>query len=241
MNWKKFITGLIIASAALAIVLIALIAYLAYEPGNTSKKGKADSLKINTNIHKDSPIPLRDVYYEPTVEITQAELYKFEWDRLQKNELMVTVDSLKRIENYLRDSIKGNAARLSLFQDSILRANANAKNSIAERDNLRDTVARYRDEVRVSRAKKISSDKNNGPEDKSMQAKLDTAKNSTFKDFAKMYESANAASVAKILEQLNERDAAKILKLMNKKKSGKVLEAMKPENAAAIILLGVGQ
>jgi flagellar motility protein MotE (MotC chaperone) len=42
------------------------------------------------------------------------------------------------------------------------------------------------------------------------------------------------------LERLD-KEICRILKMMNKKKAGKIIEAMKPENAAAILLLGIGQ
>lgn len=241
MNWRQLIIGIIIASAVFALIIGGFIAVVEYKPEMLGIKDPSDTTKVVEKIELPKPVPIRTVHIEPTVEISQAELLNFEWQVIRKDELYISIDSLKRIEKYLRDSIKANSQTIYRYKDSVKRANYNADKAMKLKQELSDSLAQISENLRKTKDKQSTAQKRIENYEQMLEAKIDTASKSNFITFAKMYDNTNPKEVAGILEQLDERDAAKILKLMNRKKAGKVLEAMKPENAAAVLLLGVGQ
>lgn len=246
MTWRQLIIGIIIVSVLFALIMLGLLGVLKYKPELIGIRSGADSTIVEQPIKEipaemPKPEPLKFVHIEPTVEISKAQLYLFEWEVHKKNELMVKFDSLKRIEKYLRDSLKSNDNTLRAFKDSLSRAYKNADKAIKNKDDMQDSLSKVNEALKLANNRYETAQKRIENYENMLEARIDTASKINFETFAKIYDNTRPQEVAGILEQLDERDAAKILKLMNKKKAGKVLEAMKPENAAAILLLGVGQ
>lgn len=244
MNMRQLIIGIIIVSAVFALIMAGIIGVFKYKPELIGIKDKSDTTKvkkIEKPVKKETPVILHDVYYEPTVEISQEMLEKLELGLLKNDDYIVKIDSLKNIEKYLRDSLKSGYSKEMAYRDSLKRSMSNFSNILKEKNFLSDSLSRTAGLVKSANEKYENAKKRIENYESLMESRIDTASRSNFETFAKIYENSKPAEVARILEQLDERDAAKILKKMSRKKAGKVLESMKPENAAAILLLGVGQ
>jgi flagellar motility protein MotE (MotC chaperone) len=201
-----------------------------------------DTMKVAEPIAPPEPEVIEDTAYtEPKVELTvsdfdayQSEKIKGAILRYQNSQNMLRqqklMDSLSIVMkniavardsvNRFRDSVSKGANYVKYLNDSLARLSA-MYNNIAKENANSKTMLKEREKV--------------------FDKKIDSLKAKNFDEFAKIYNNSNPRDVAKILEQLDERDAALILKKMQKKKAGKVLEAMLPENAAAIMVLGVGE
>ena len=247
MTFRQLIIGIIIVSAFFAFIMLSLIAVIQYKPHWIGFQGEiSDSLSVDDKISEEieklpPPVPLKYVHIEPTVEISQSELYHIE-SKLQKyREILIKFDSLLNTEKFLRDSLKKNAEIIVLYGDSLKRAINNINKAHDIKDLLNDSINTLNNLLNRANDRLDIAQKRIENYESLLESRVDTASQSNFITFAKIYDNSQPQEVAKILELLDERDAAKILKLMNRKQAGKVLEAMKPENAAAILLLGVGQ
>lgn len=241
MTWKQLLIGIIVVSGVLSLLMLGMIGIIKYRPDLLGIRDTADTTK-NVQIQKPRNIrPIRPVYIEPTVQISQKELAFFENELIKKNEIFIKNDSLLRIEKYLRDSIKNIYETIKFYQDSTKRANSIAENSLSKVKSLEDSITALQNQLKKLNEKYELAQKRIDTYQKLMEQKVDSSAKINFETFAKIYENSRPQEVAAILERLDERDAARILKMMNKKKAGKIIEAMKPENAAAILLLGAGQ
>ncbi|MCX8010036.1 MAG: hypothetical protein N3A61_02690, partial [Ignavibacteria bacterium] len=232
----------IIVSSVLAILMGGLIGVIKYRPDLLGIKDNKDTTKIQ-KVDKPKKIikPLKSVYIEPTVQISKKQLAFFENEVIKKNELSIKIESLVRIERYLRDSLKNIAETIRFHQDSVKRANSIAEKSEKDAKDLQDSLIKKEIEIKKLTEKYSLAQKRIENYQKMLEERIDSSAKINFEVFAKIYENSKPQEVAAILERLDERDAARILKMMNKKKAGKIIEAMKPENAAAILLLGIGQ
>jgi len=241
MTWKQLLIGIIIVSVVLSLLMLGLIGVIKYRPDLLGIKEQIDTAKITQNQKPKKIQPLKPVYIEPTVHISQKQLAFFEKEAILKNELMIKNDSLLKLEKFLRDSIKTIFETIRFYQDSTKRANFVAENAIKKQQNISDSLNRLQNELSKLKARLELAERRKEQYQKMLENKVDSVSKINFETFAKIYENSKPQEVAAILERIDERDAARILKLMNRKKAGKIIEAMKPENAAAILLLGAVQ
>jgi flagellar motility protein MotE (MotC chaperone) len=178
------------------------------------------------------------INYEPTYEITKEKLSEFE-KRAKEAEAYKEV--AKRLESQILelqklDSIK--RSEIIELKDSVLpNKDLVIKESQTFSDYLQDSLSKL-----ISEKEKFKTEAELAKQEKSelemyIESEVDSLEMENFKQFAKIYNSADPARVAGILETMDERDAAIILKNMRTKNAGKVIEAMNPEKAALIMLL----
>lgn len=200
-------------------------------PEDTMKVVKADTIPQK---------PVEVPYVEPRVEIT-----RWDYDSLQVEMVKRAISNYQNMNlmNYakiLQDSIQKMNKSIWTYRDSTKKYSDTLRFSKYYTMKLGDSVAKLYTEISKLKADNENAKKIVGEQKKTYEKKYDSLTVKQIEAFSKIYNDIDPGKVAKILEQLDERDAAKILRLMNKKKAGKVLESMLPENAAAILLLGVG-
>lgn len=241
MNLRQLVIGFIVLAVISAILLGSLLAVFEYKPEWIGLPAKIDSTQAAKQIEMPKPKPVKPVYIEPAVKITEKQLALFENGMINLEIMKQKKDSLIRLEKFLRDSLYKNYVQSKSMQDSVKRAIFNMDNAVKNQNFVNDSLNRLSAEYKKALDRNETLKKRLEIYEKAMASKNDTLETKNFNTFAKIYDNAAPTEVAKILEQIDERDAAKILKIMSKKKAGKVLEAMKPENAAAILLLGAGE
>ncbi|MDQ1265961.1 MAG: hypothetical protein QG635_1113 [Bacteroidota bacterium] len=178
------------------------------------------------------------VYVDKTIGISERKLSMFEQGLIEKAALKQQKDSLLKVQKHYQDSISKVLLSVKQIQDSVLRINKRYNDLNKNKNFLYDSLLKVQNSLKNALEKVNVSQKMIQDQEKMITKKYDTLETQNFEVFAKLYNNSNPTDVAKILEQLDERDAAKILKLMTKKKAGKVIEALKPEQAAAILMLG---
>lgn len=178
------------------------------------------------------------IKYEPTYEITKEKLSDFE-KRAKEAEAYKEV--AKRLEEQILelqklDSIK--RSQIVELQDSVLpNKDLLIKESQTFSDYLQDSLSKLMAEKEKFKTEAELIKEEKSDLEKYIESEVDSLEMENFKQFAKIYNSADPARVAGILETMNEKDAAIILKNMRTKNAGKVIEAMDPKKAALIMLL----
>mgnify|MGYP000047133902 CR=1 FL=1 len=149
MTWKQLLIGIIIVSSVLAILMGGLIGVIKYRPDLLGIKDNKDTTKVQ-KVDKPKKIikPLKPVYIEPTVQISKKQLAFFENEVIKKNEFSIKIDSLMRIEKYLRDSLKNIAETIRFHQDSVKRANSIAEKSEKNAKELQDSLTKKEIEIK---------------------------------------------------------------------------------------------
>ncbi len=227
MNSRQFIILMIFGSVSLTMIFIAVLgiyyyepALLGYPPRNTDSLAGKEALEVN-----------------PTLEITESRLKKFEKELIEKERLSRQLDSLKKARKQLADSIKSISSITISYKDSVSGIVEKLKESKQNVSKKNDSLANLEQLYEKTLKNLKSTEQLVKDQEEFIIQKEDSVQKANFQLFAKMYENTDPKEVADILQQIDERDAAQILKFMQKKKAGKVIEAMSPDRAAAILLL----
>lgn len=77
MTWKQLLIGIIIVSVVLSLLMLGLIGVIKYRPDLLGIKEQIDTAKIAQNQKPKKIQPLKPVYIEPTVHISQKQLAFF--------------------------------------------------------------------------------------------------------------------------------------------------------------------
>ncbi len=238
MNQKLIIAITLTIVIGFLLIIGGIVAVYKYYPTYLGlPPNPQDTLKVVEYIE---PEIIDTVYVEPKIEVPVTEYDVFQSAQI-KNAILKyqQVDALAQRQK-MADSLAKVTKSMAIVRDSIKKYQDSVSRGIYYAKSLNDSIAKISDRYNTL-IKENENTKNLMKENaKSFEKKYDSLSIKNFEEFAKIYNNSNPREVAKILEQLDERDAAFILKKMNKKKAGKILEAMLPENAAAIMVLGVG-
>ncbi len=240
MNSKSLIILTIVLALSFILVIGGILALYKYEPTILGLPPNPEDTLKSKQVEYIEPEILDTFYVEPRVELSVAEFDSYQ-SQLIKNAIMKYQNAQTLAQKQrLLDSLNYLMQNMKIVRDSIGRYRDSVGKGLSYAKYLNDSLAKlanmYKNIIQESdNAKQMLKER-----EKMLEKRHDSLSIKNFDEFAKIYNNSNPKDVAKILEQLDERDAALILKKMQKKKAGKVLEAMLPENAAAIMLLGVG-
>lgn len=240
MNQKVIIAITLTIVIAFLLVVGGIVAVYKYYPTYLGlPPNPQDTLKPKVVEYKE-PEVIDTVYVEPRIEVPVTEYDMFQSAQIKNAILKYQQTDALAQKQRMADSLANVLKNMAVVRDSIKKIQDSIGRHINYSKALNDSIAKLSERYN-SLVKENENTKNLMKENsKSLDKKYDSLSIKNFEDFAKIYNNSNPRDVAKILEQLDERDAALILKKMNKKKAGKILEAMLPENAAAIMVLGVG-
>ncbi|MCX6152997.1 MAG: hypothetical protein NT007_02430 [Candidatus Kapabacteria bacterium] len=228
MNIKSVIILIVIITLTFSFLLIGGAVVVKYYPHLIGFNGKKkDSLQSKQDT----------LYVENLMKINELKLKQMEQSINEKPKLFSQIDSLKKLNQKMLDSVNFVWKTTKHYQDSINKVHGTLAEVRKTNNFLIDSLTKVNITNKSLKSNNDLSRKKIDDQEKLIQAKNDTIENKNFTYFAKIYNNSNPSDVARILEQIDERDAAKILKLMQKKKAGKVIESMLPERAAAILLL----
>lgn len=227
---RKLIIIIAAAASSLIIILVSGLVYLKYT--NPEIIGLPPLNNDTVKVVKDT------IRFEPTYEITKEKLNDFELKVAEREAYIqlnkVMEDKIRALE--IEDSLK--QVQILALQDSVLpNKDLLLKESQTYSDMLKDSISKISSEKEKLASKAEIVEKEKTDLEKYIESEVDSLEMENFKQFAKIYNSSEPASVAQILETMDERDAAIILKNMRVKNAGKVIESMDPKKAALILLL----
>lgn len=239
MSAKRLIIIAIILAMSFVLIFGGILALYKYEPTFLGLPPNPQDTMIKVVEHVEPEI-LDTFYVEPRVELSVSEFDAYQSQMIKSAILRYQNAQTMTQKQHILDSLNWVMANMKVVRDSINKYRDSISKGLNYAKYLNDSLSKlsnmYRSIIQENdNAKKMLKER-----DKVNDKRHDSLSAKNFDEFAKIYNNSNPKDVAKILEQLDERDAALILKKMQKKKAGKVLESMLPENAAAIMLLGVG-
>lgn len=230
MDVQQLIKVVIAVSISFVFALLSILGIYKYKP---------EYLGLPPNPIDSTLIAVEDtIYTPPSVVLTQKAYNRLNKELAEKDYFINQKDSLTKQKKQLLDSIEALKKQTSLYLDSIKRVENRYQDMSQKKISAQDSIKKLNEKYLLVKNQADLTDKKLKDAENFINKKVDTLVNTTFENFAKIYNNSNPSDVAKIIEQIDDKDAAIILKLMNKKKAGKVIEALSKEKAATILLLG---